>query len=97
MSYKTLSTTAMMPCNGDSEVTNRHDVEAEINADLTALAKEYKDWNKAQGLSLGSAGDHLFDATLTAEQRVWLSDFSQRWEGASPVLTSGSVARHRDL
>ena len=86
----------MIPCDGGTEVTNRQN-ETEIEAELTALAREYKDWNKAQGLSLGSADEHLFDETLTAAQRAWLRDFSQRWECASPVLTSGSVVRHRDL
>ena len=71
-------------------MTKRHDVESEINAELTALTREYSDWNKAQGLSLGSADEHLSDETLTAEQRAWLRNFSQRWEGASPVYAGGS-------
>lgn len=44
------------------------------------LCAEYKAWNKANGLDLGSADEHLWDANLTAEQRRWLATFSQRWE-----------------
>jgi len=58
---------------------------------------KYEAWNKAQGLNLGSADEHLFDENLTAEQRKWLRDFSQRWEGASPVLHNGVFVRQRDL
>jgi hypothetical protein len=68
-----------------------------IDAELNALTSEYKAWNKAQGLNLGSADEHLFDESLTAEQREWLRDFSQRWEGASPVLHKGVFVRRRDL
>jgi RNase_H superfamily len=72
-------------------------VEAEIEAELAALSQEYDAWNKAQGLSLGSADEHLFDENLTPEQRTWLRNFSQRWEGASPINANGTVIRHRDL
>jgi hypothetical protein len=75
----------------------RHNAQTEIEAELGALAKEYSDWNEAQGLSLGSADEHLFDEKLTAEQRAWLRDFSERWDGASPVWGNGSVMRQRDL
>lgn len=78
-------------------MTNRYNVVAEIEMDLTALTHEYTDWNNVQGLWLGSANEHLFDETLTAEQRAWLKDFSQRWEGASPIFIGGSCVRHRDL
>jgi len=68
-----------------------------IDAELNSLTSEYKEWNKAQGLNLGSADEHLFDENLTAEQRKWLRDFSQRWEGSSPVLHNGVFVRQRDL
>jgi hypothetical protein len=68
-----------------------------IDTELNSLTSEYKAWNKAQGLNLGSADEHLFDESLTAEQRKWLRDFSQRWEGASPVLHNGVFVRQRDL
>ena len=68
-----------------------------IDTELNSLTSEYKAWNKAQGLNLGSADEHLFDENLTAEQRKWLRDFSQRWEGASPVLHNGVFVRQRDL
>jgi len=45
-----------------------------------SLCDEYALWNKANGLNLGSADEHLFDDTLTAAQREWLSDFCRRWE-----------------
>jgi hypothetical protein len=73
------------------------DTEAEIEAELAALSREYATWNKAQGLSLGSADEHLFDENLTSEQREWLRSFSRRWEGASPVHANGKVIRHREL
>lgn len=44
------------------------------------LTKEYQNWQKAQGLKLGSAEEHIGDPDLTKEQRAWLADFSQRWE-----------------
>jgi hypothetical protein len=72
-------------------------VKAEIEAELADLTQEYAAWNKAQGLSLGSADEHIFDENLTSEQRAWLRDFSQRWEDASPVRAGGAVIRRRDL
>lgn len=49
---------------------------------LTALTQEYADWNKANGLNLGSADEHHFDESLTDAQRAWLRAFSERWERA---------------
>ena len=69
----------------------------ENDAELDALTQEYAAWNKAQGLNLGSADEHLFDETLTGKQREWLQDFCRRWENASPVHTAQGVVRHRDL
>ena len=74
--------------------SQKHD---EIDAELNALTREYAAWNKAQGLNLGSADEHLFDETLTEEQRAWLRDFSQRWEDASPVRSDHGMVRRRDL
>ena len=45
--------------------------------DLTA---EYTAWNKAQGLDLGSADEHMYDEDLTAEQQNWVQNFVERWE-----------------
>jgi hypothetical protein len=50
---------------------------------INCLIDEYAEWNKAQGLSLGSADEHFFDESLTDEQRKWLRDFSRRWEIAA--------------
>ena len=50
---------------------------------IALLIQEYEAWNAAQGLNLGSADEHLFDATLTAEQRMWLTDFCERWDHAA--------------
>lgn len=44
------------------------------------LTREYQTWMQANGLKLGSAGEHLHDESLTEAQRLWLRDFSQRWE-----------------
>jgi hypothetical protein len=38
--------------------------------------------NKANGVNLGSAHEHLFDDDLTDDQRLWLRDFCARWEAA---------------
>lgn len=54
-------------------------------ATLESLCDEYAQWNKAQGLNLGSADDHYFDESLTEEQRVWLRKFGRRWERAERV------------
>jgi hypothetical protein len=79
---------------GDGMTSQKHD---EIEAELDALTREYAAWNKAQGLNLGSADEHLFDEMLTEEQRKWLRNFSQRWEDASPVHTAQGMFRRRDL
>lgn len=75
----------------------QQEIETEIEAELATLTQEYADWNKAQGLSLGSADEHLFDEALTAEQRAWLMNFCKRWDDASPVYTKDSCVRGRDL
>jgi hypothetical protein len=43
---------------------------------LDALTREYQDWQKANGLTLGSANEHLYDCALTKAQRLWLRNFS---------------------
>lgn len=50
---------------------------------LSDLCEEYAAWNKEQGLTLGSADEHLFDESLTPSQRMWIRDFCRRWEEAS--------------
>lgn len=79
----------------ESKVTSQN--RDEIEAELDALTREYAAWNKAQGLNLGSADEHLFDETLSEEQRKWLRDFSRRWEDASPVHPGHGMVRRRDL
>jgi hypothetical protein len=49
---------------------------------IDALIDEYREWNKANGLNLGSADEHLFDEDLTETQRAWLRDFCERWDAA---------------
>ncbi len=56
---------------------------AETEEKLNALTREYAAWNKAQGLNLGSADEHLFDEELTEAQRAWVRNFSRRWEEAA--------------
>ncbi|MBI1202638.1 MAG: hypothetical protein GC182_09025 [Rhodopseudomonas sp.] len=51
--------------------------------ELYALIYEYRRWQVINGLQLGSADEHLFDESLTEEQREWLGRFSRRWERAS--------------
>jgi hypothetical protein len=46
----------------------------ETEAKLDALSREYAAWNKAQGLNLGSADEHLFDDTLTDHILSWPSE-----------------------
>jgi hypothetical protein len=50
---------------------------------IDSLCNEYREWNAAQGLHLGSADEHLEDESLTQEQRDWLADFSDRWQAAA--------------
>lgn len=52
---------------------------------LTTLTAEYAAWNKANGLNLGSADEHLFDDDLTEAQLSWLTRFCARWEHAAEV------------
>jgi hypothetical protein len=54
---------------------------------MEKLIEEYKEWNEAQGLNLGSADEHLFDDNLTLDQRVWLLNFSRRWETEEKSLS----------
>ena len=44
------------------------------------LIEEYRNWNRAQGLNLGSADEHIHDERLTHAQRDWLRDFNRRWD-----------------
>jgi len=53
---------------------------------LDALCDEYTAWNKANGLKLGSADEHLHDEALTEEQRAWLADFCERWDAINEAL-----------
>jgi hypothetical protein len=50
---------------------------------LNELIDEYTKWNKANGLNLGSADEHIFDEDLTNEQRAWLRSFVLRWDEAA--------------
>jgi hypothetical protein len=45
-----------------------------------ALCLVYEEWNAYQGLSLGSAEEHLDDPHLTEEQRDWLAAFVDLWD-----------------
>ncbi|MCP1852824.1 MULTISPECIES: hypothetical protein [unclassified Bradyrhizobium] len=83
----------------DLEALERHLFEfalasgAEMGID--DLCAEYKTWNKAQGLNLSSADEHLADETLSEEQRGWLRDFSSRWEEAEQRARRHKC-QHRD-
>ena len=64
---------------GSLELTDEN---REVDTDQVrdALISEYEAFNKAQGLDLGSADEHLFDTSLTLEQLNWVRSFSRRWE-----------------
>ena len=49
---------------------------------LDKLCDIYKNFNKNQGLNLGSADEHVFDQNLTQEQRDWLLRFIRVWDQA---------------
>lgn len=55
----------------------------EIEMALGVMSREYAQWNKDNGLSLGSADEHYHDASLTKEQLAWVRNFSDRWERVS--------------
>lgn len=65
------------------------DTELEEPADTDSvrqlLTAEYVTWNEAQGLSLGSADEHLFDNRLTLAQLKWVRDFCERWDNNEQV------------
>lgn len=52
------------------------------DAALDRLIATYAEWQKEQGLKLGSADEHLSDPRLTTEQRAWLERFCDRWDSA---------------
>lgn len=64
-----------------------------VNNPLNKLVEEYREWNKSQGLNLGSADEHLHDESLTEAQRAWLRDFSNRWDQVQrePYLTFNNL------
>lgn len=73
----------------------KEQIETLIDADIDALTAEYTAWNKANGLDLGSADEHLFDDDLTEEQRAWLVDFSERWQQASPYFGNNGMSSRK--
>ena len=52
----------------------------DVEPGLNHLIRLYQEWQKENGLTLGSATEHIFDTTLTLAQRQWLAHFSRRWE-----------------
>jgi hypothetical protein len=52
---------------------------------IDPLIAEYAAWNKAQGLDLGSADEHVWDEDLTDAQRAWLRNFVVRWDEAAKL------------
>ena len=65
---------------------SREDAEtfaSELPGNLDGLIGEYHLWLEKNGRTdLGSADEHLFDESLTDDQRAWLKDFNARWESA---------------
>ena len=64
---------------------------------LARLTREYEGFNKAQGLNLGSADEHLFDETLTEAQRAFVQAFCRRWENALTRGNAGGVRLRGDV
>ncbi|MCH2220203.1 MAG: hypothetical protein MK097_07760 [Dechloromonas sp.] len=62
---------------------------------INALIREYAEWNEAQGISLGSADEHLFDERLTDEQRAWLHRFCERWDAAEDTEAAWAEAERK--
>lgn len=56
------------------------------------MCVQYNAYEKEQGITLGSADEHLFDEDLTEAQRVWVRAFYDRW-----VLTENIEQDIRDL
>ena len=79
------------------EAAKRHVAAQRATRDAKAeiLAAEYEAWNKAQGLNLGSADEHLFDGTLTGEQREWLRAFVSRWDDAKDAFIAADEREAR--
>lgn len=46
---------------------------------LDALTDQYQSWMAQEGVTLGSADEHLNDEALSGEQRLWLVGFVARW------------------
>jgi hypothetical protein len=63
---------------------------------LARLTREYETWNKAQGLNLGSADEHLFDENLTETQRGFVQRFCRRWENSLTRGNAGGVRLRGD-
>lgn len=49
---------------------------------LDDLCDVYAAWMKRQGVTLGSADEHLTDESLTEEQQNWLAQFVRLWDPA---------------
>lgn len=60
---------------------------------LDGLTEVYTRWNKANGLSLGSADEHLHDKSLTKAQRDWLWAFFVIWEETEAALAMAEMAK----
>jgi hypothetical protein len=69
--------------------------EEQADLEMNMLSREYDAWNAQNGLKLGSADEHLFDESLTKEQRDWVHRFVQRWEESAIVHTSNGVGPKR--
>lgn len=69
--------------DGPSDIELEEPVDTDSVRQL--LTAEYVTWNEAQGLSLGSADEHLFDNRLTLDQLTWVRDFCDRWDSNEQV------------
>lgn len=57
---------------------------------IDILRDRYQRWNEENGLSLGSADEHLTDPKLTVKQRAWLQNFSSEWTAAESLEAAGA-------
>jgi hypothetical protein len=64
---------------------------------IDRLVKEYAEWNTAQGISLGSADEHIFDEELSNEQRAWLRAFILRWDAAVETEDAWAEAEREEF
>lgn len=62
---------------------------------LDRLTDHYENFNKREGLKLGSADEHVHDEKLTPNQRSHVRRFSKTWEKAESRDTSRYIKEQK--